>query len=139
MEQFNKEDDVVKTDSEPTDEEISVANTTVANILKDKINRENNPEFIAEIKSEIEKLERSLKEIGDREELIIRYRYGLNEGKQQLTLKDIAEKIGVSTERVRQLEERALLRLNRKVFGYKHRDIKDVIMLLKQAELYKYN
>lgn len=54
----------------------------------------------------------ALAKIGEKEAKIVRMRYGLN-GLTPMTLNDIAKKIGLSRERVRQIEERALLRLRR--------------------------
>lgn len=57
-------------------------------------------------------LDMALAEIGEKEANIVRMRYGLN-GKTPMTLNDIAKKMKLSRERIRQIEERALLRLRR--------------------------
>lgn len=49
--------------------------------------------------------------LSDREEVIVRLRYGFNEQVQTLTLEEIGEKLGLTRERVRQLERHALRRL----------------------------
>jgi len=53
-----------------------------------------------------------LDQIGEREAKILRLRFGLN-GCVPETLESVAKKMKLSRERVRQLEERALLRLRR--------------------------
>lgn len=47
----------------------------------------------------------------DREEIIIRERFGLNDDENSETLKVVAEKVGLSKERVRQLQARAIEKL----------------------------
>ena len=59
-----------------------------------------------------DELKDALVEIGERERMIVEYRYGLT-GQTPMTLNDIGKKLGLSRERVRQIEERALLRLRR--------------------------
>ena len=54
----------------------------------------------------------ALKQIGDRERTILEYRYGLT-GKKPMTLEEIGQTMTLSRERVRQIEERAILRLRR--------------------------
>ena len=49
--------------------------------------------------------------LADREEVIVRLRYGFNDRAQTLTLEEIGEKLGLTRERVRQLERHALRRL----------------------------
>lgn len=48
--------------------------------------------------------------LSDRERAVLRARYGLDDGKQR-TLREIAEPLGLSAERVRQIEQRALGKL----------------------------
>ena len=57
-------------------------------------------------------LKDALVEIGERERMIVEFRYGLT-GQTPMTLNDIGKKLSLSRERVRQIEERALLRLRR--------------------------
>jgi RNA polymerase primary sigma factor len=59
--------------------------------------------------SEIEQVRALLGSLNDRERMILRARYGLD-GPEQ-SLRDLGERIGVSGERVRQIEQRALGKL----------------------------
>lgn len=56
-------------------------------------------------------LRRLLEAIDEREAVILRLRFGLD-GQEPLTLKQIAEEVGISRERVRQIVDEALTRLN---------------------------
>lgn len=58
-------------------------------------------------------LEAALRKLHTREELLIRMRYGLTPYETSHTLIEIAEKHRLSKERVRQITDRALYRLNR--------------------------
>lgn len=62
-------------------------------------------------RDELETLRKLLESIDDREGLILRLRFGLD-GHEPLTLKQIADEIGISRERVRQVCDEALTRLN---------------------------
>lgn len=62
-------------------------------------------------RDELETLRKLLESIDDREGLILRLRFGLD-GQEPLTLKQIADEIGISRERVRQVCDEALTRLN---------------------------
>jgi RNA polymerase sigma factor (sigma-70 family) len=59
--------------------------------------------------SEIEQVRALLGSLNDRERMILRARYGLD-GREQ-SLRDVGERIGLSAERVRQIEQRALGKL----------------------------
>ncbi len=64
--------------------------------------------------SENQMLQRLLEQIDPREAEILRLRYGLEED-EPMTLKDIGKKVGLTRERVRQIEHEALRRLNQLV------------------------
>ena len=62
----------------------------------------------------LEKIGSLLESISERESLILRLRFGLDEGHPEpLTLKEIGVRIGLTRERVRQIEAEALKRLNK--------------------------
>ncbi len=54
---------------------------------------------------------RILNRLDDREQKIISARFGLAKGSEPLTLKEVGEEMGVTKERIRQLEARALTKL----------------------------
>ncbi len=60
--------------------------------------------------AEADTLQRLLDEIDEREASVLRMRFGLGDG-ESMTLKDIGEKIGLTRERVRQIQDGALRKL----------------------------
>lgn len=56
-------------------------------------------------------LSKIMNRLDDREQKIITARFGLGRGKEPLTLKQVGEEMGVTKERIRQLEARALIKL----------------------------
>jgi RNA polymerase primary sigma factor len=60
---------------------------------------------------ELDTLRKLMESIDEREANILRLRFGLD-GSEPLTLKQVAETVGISRERVRQLVDEALTRLN---------------------------
>lgn len=63
---------------------------------------------------ELEILRRLMETIDEREALILKLRFGLD-GQDPLTLKEIARDVGISRERVRQIVEESLERLNERL------------------------
>lgn len=61
-------------------------------------------------------LKQLLDTIDEREARILRLRFGLD-GSEPMTLKQIAEEVGISRERVRQIVDEALTRLNAQIAG----------------------
>jgi RNA polymerase primary sigma factor len=53
----------------------------------------------------------ALESLAPREREIVRLRYGMNETGKEYTLQEVGEIFGVTRERIRQIEERALLKL----------------------------
>lgn len=72
----------------------------------------NSPENLISVLRLHDELTEALKEIGDRERMILECRYGLT-GQPPMTLGEVGKKLSLSRERIRQIEERALLRLRR--------------------------
>lgn len=68
------------------------------------------PEELADVHLLNEALEELLGKLTPREARVLRLRYGLQDG-QTRTLKEIAEKFGLSRERIRQIEQEALIKL----------------------------
>ena len=54
-----------------------------------------------------------LEQLDDRERQIILHRYGLEQGTEPLTLEQVGSRMGVTKERIRQLESRALQKLRK--------------------------
>jgi len=72
------------------------------------------PEEVFFRRYDLAKIEELLASVSDRESKILRLRFGLDpEVKEPLTLKEIGERIGLTRERVRQIEAEALERLHR--------------------------
>ncbi|MEF3279456.1 MAG: sigma-70 family RNA polymerase sigma factor [Elusimicrobiota bacterium] len=83
---------------------------TLGHMIQD--NQQSSPEDLISILKMHDELKNALSEIGDRERMILEMRYGLS-GTNPMTLQEIGEKLKLSRERVRQIEERAVLRLRR--------------------------
>ena len=82
---------------------------TLSEVLEDKNSRQ--PDEDLSTSSEVENIERCLQAISSRDAEILRMRYGLA-GTRPMTLKEIGDKVNLSRERVRQIENEALRKLN---------------------------
>jgi len=72
------------------------------------------PEEVFFKRYDLGKVDELLGAVSDREAMILRLRFGLDEEvKEPLTLKEIGKRIGLTRERVRQIEAEALRRLHR--------------------------
>lgn len=85
-------------------------NLTVEDMLSESESQ--SPENLISVLKLHDELQEALREIGDRERMIIELRHGLT-GQNPMTLEEVGKKMKLSRERIRQIEERALLRLRR--------------------------
>jgi RNA polymerase primary sigma factor len=65
------------------------------------------PDETAIRRSMIDDIEQSLGELTDREASVIRYHYGID-GRAQMSLREVGSFLGITKERARQLEKKAL-------------------------------
>ncbi len=91
----------------PLDED---ENLFIRDILTDKT--ELGPEQLYSSNRVNDELAQAMDQVGNREQEILEMRFGLN-GHERMTLEEVGKKLKLSRERVRQLEERGLLRLRR--------------------------
>lgn len=85
-------------------------NITVEDMISENDNQ--SPESLISVLKLHDELNQALKEIGDRERMILEFRHGLT-GQTPMTLEEVGKRLKLSRERIRQIEERALLRLRR--------------------------
>lgn len=87
---------------------------TLSEILEDKDQK--SPHQVLAAVLEAETVEELLSQLEERDAKILRMRYGLDNG-DPMTLKEIGERVSLSRERVRQIENEALQKLNGLVNG----------------------
>jgi RNA polymerase primary sigma factor len=102
----------VKAFSSPTQSGDGESGLPLSELLMDT--RSPSPEEAMFSDAESTMIHRLLDQIDEREARILRMRYGLDDT-EPMTLKDIGEKVGLTRERVRQIENEALRRLNQLV------------------------
>ncbi len=85
-------------------------NITVEDMISESDNQ--SPESLIGVLKLHDELNQALREIGDRERMILEFRHGLT-GQTPMTLEEVGKRLKLSRERIRQIEERALLRLRR--------------------------
>ncbi len=85
---------------------------SLGELIADTRNAE--PEERMLMREDLALLRKLLEAIDDREAQILRLRFGLD-GQQPLTLKQIADEVGISRERVRQIVDESLTRLNAQI------------------------
>jgi RNA polymerase primary sigma factor len=69
----------------------------------------------------------ALQSLSSREQEIVRMRYGLNENGKEYTLQEVGELFQVTRERIRQIEEKALLKLRSPYRSNRLRDFSDFV------------
>jgi RNA polymerase primary sigma factor len=69
----------------------------------------------------------ALRSLSPREQEIVRMRYGLNEAGKEYTLQEVGEMFQVTRERIRQIEEKALLKLRSHYRSSKLREFADLV------------
>lgn len=74
--------------------------------------RQTRPDEIILEQNQLKNLQTLLDDLGKRESMILKYRYGMG-SEEPMTLREIGEKVGLTRERVRQIEKEALTRLKR--------------------------
>ncbi len=79
-------------------------------------NRSDQPEESIMYDDEIRAIRRLLEVIDDRDAMVLRLRFGLD-GREPRTLKEVGREIGLTRERVRQIECEALAKLNEQISG----------------------
>jgi RNA polymerase primary sigma factor len=69
------------------------------------------PDVVMLERNQLERLRELLDSMNERDSTILKLRYGLN-GEDPLTLKEIGARVGLTRERVRQIEAESLRKLN---------------------------
>ena len=98
----------VKAYNSPTQSGSDDGELTINELVADTHNP--TPAQLVTDRDELKQLERLLDDIDERAAKILKLRYGL-EGEDPMTLKEIGERIGLTRERVRQIEHEALNKL----------------------------
>ena len=111
---------------------------TLGEIVPDE--KSSNPYETLQSKSLVGDVNRVLSQLEPREADIIRLRFGL-EGLDPLTLEEVGEKIGVTRERVRQLQEQALRQLRKNMASMERQrsaeEIKEEARIAERSKILK--
>jgi len=88
--------------------------STIADLIEDRTSLEPDSYVLDDQTKDM--LHRGMSAISEREQLVLKLRYGLEEG-APMTLKEIGERIGLTRERIRQIENEALKKLYEAMTG----------------------
>ena len=116
----NYGNDLVSLDATINDDKDS----TLEDILPDKST--NSPEEYTMKKKLSDELARSLAKLTPREEKVVRMRFGLDDGNPK-TLEEVGNVFGVTRERIRQIEAKALRKLKRPTYSAGLREFLDFV------------
>lgn len=101
----------VKAFSSPTQSASTDGGALLSEMLPDE--KAPGPDEIIFSEDEAGLIARLIDQLDDREATILRLRYGLGDEEEAMTLKDIGARIGLTRERVRQIEAEALRKLHK--------------------------
>lgn len=105
----------------PTDDD---ERTTLVDFVEDESNID--PQVYLNDKTRKEDVDHLLKELGERNEQIIRMRFGLDGTGEKKTLEEIGNMYGISKERIRQREKDALIKLKKLIWhNEKYKGLKE--------------
>ena len=108
-----KVEEVMKISQEPVSLETPAGeeeNSTLSDFIEDKTSI--NPQEYANNQFLKEAMDKILSTLSDREQKILRMRFGLDDGRPK-TLEEVGKECDVTRERIRQIESKALRKLNR--------------------------
>ena len=100
------------------DNEDGDKDSTVGDFITKSSDEEVTPEQYSDGIDKVAFITKAMGSLNDKERLVISLRYGLKDGKP-LTLEQIGTRIGVTRERIRQIEAKAIRKIN-KIYGYTH-------------------